>query len=124
MTDPLVFNIRVKSRRAAVQTRSHRTAVSVGDRRVIVVAVPGGRGADGPAGASGANAPRFGVTPSGAVNGLNLVFTTPQTFAAGSVCLYLNGLRETHFTETGAAQITLETPPGVSDTLRVDYLIQ
>ena len=79
-------------------------------------------GARGPAGQAGDNSPVFGQTPTGAIDGVNTVFTLPA-FRTGSTRVYLNGLRETHYTETSPTQITFEDPPQTGDTITVDYIL-
>jgi hypothetical protein len=112
VTTPHAFSIR------AVPTQS--APVNTTPQAVILVPVPGGRGPTGPA---GTGTQVFGETPGGTKDGVNTVFTTVSAFQAGSTAIYLNGLREFHYTETGASEITLEDPPHFDDTLRVDYVI-
>lgn len=80
-------------------------------------------GSRGQAGAAGDGAQVIGETPAGDRDGINVTFTTSSPFRTASVALYLNGLREFHFTETGPDQITLEDPPINGDDLRADYVI-
>jgi hypothetical protein len=65
-------------------------------------------------------------TPTGAINGVNATFTTAFSYAAGSLRVYLNGLRQRlgggdDFTETGASTFAFTVPPASGDTIRVDY---
>lgn len=62
--------------------------------------------------------------PSGALDGVNTVFTTATPYVALSLHVYLNGLRltkVTDYTETTASSFTFVTAPLPSDTLRIDY---
>lgn len=62
--------------------------------------------------------------PTGAINGSNTAFTLENTPIAGSVKVYLNGLREkltTNFTVSGST-ITMLTPPSTGDIMVVEYL--
>lgn len=68
--------------------------------------------------------------PSGAINGINTVYTTLQSFDSGTVQVYLKsgGVGNyvfldpgTDFTETGLDEITLTTPPPASSKIRVNY---
>lgn len=61
----------------------------------------------------------------GTKNGVNLAFTTTQTFVATSVALFRNGMRErlgVSYTETTPNTITFTTAPLSGDDLIVDYL--
>ena len=102
-----------------VETPSAEVTPS-GGATVLLVAVPGGRG---PQGLPGDGVPVVGETPTGVKDGVNTVFTTASAFRADTTAVYLNGLREFYYTETGASEITLEDAPHSSDTLRVDYVI-
>lgn len=87
---------------------------------VILVPVPGGAGEPGP---PGDNTPVYNETPAGDQDGVNTVFTLAATFKANSTRIYLNGLRETNYTESGAAEITFDDPPLSTDNISIDYLI-
>jgi hypothetical protein len=87
----------------------------------ILVPTPGGRG---PAGPPGEGTQIFGETPTGAIDGANTVFTTANTFRATRTEVFLNGLRETYFTETGSNEITLDDPPLAGDDIRVNYIVE
>lgn len=64
-----------------------------------------------------------GETPAGTKNGVNKAFTTANNFRAGTTAVYLNGLREFEYTETGSNQLTFGDAPLSTDSIRVDYLI-
>lgn len=94
-----------------------------GGATVLLVATPGPPGIQGQTGPAGDGAQVFGESPTGAINGTNTVFTTANAYRSGSTAVYLNGLREFFYTETGANQITLQDAPHAGDMLRVDYVI-
>lgn len=87
---------------------------------VLLVAVPG---EPGPRGFPGTGAPIVGESLTGTKDGVNTVFTTAAPFNAGTTAVYLNGLREYHYTESGANQITMEDAPLAGDSLRIDYIV-
>jgi len=64
-----------------------------------------------------------GEAPGGAINGVNLVYTTAAAFGE-SLAVFLNGVRQSspaHWTKTGPAQFTMTSAPLTGDVLRVDY---
>lgn len=66
----------------------------------------------------------FNETPTGTLNGVNLIFTTASNFTTNSTRLYLNGQRlklSGDYTETGTNQITFVTAPTATDVLIIDY---
>jgi len=63
-----------------------------------------------------------GEIPSGAIDGVNAVFTTAAAYTG--LAVYLNGLRQTlttDYTHTTATTFTFAVAPIVGDTIRVDY---
>jgi hypothetical protein len=63
-------------------------------------------------------------TPSGAINGSNVNFTTANPFV--DIAVYLNGLRLTSgagndYTVTGSTSFTMAYPPQSGDALAVEY---
>jgi hypothetical protein len=92
-----------------------------GGATVLLVATPG---PPGPSGPPGDGSPVYGETPTGATDGVNAVFTTSQAYRTATTAVYLNGLRETHYTESSATTITFSEPPLSGDTIRIDYIIQ
>ena len=88
--------------------------------RVILVPVPGGQGPPGP---PGDGIVVFAETPAGDLDGSNVTFTTSQEFREETTAVYLNGLRETAYSETGSDEITLDDPPLPGDVLSIDYTI-
>lgn len=85
-----------------------------------VIVLKGPRGQPGP---PGTGTRVNGETPTGATNGTNAVYTLADNYQSGTTAVYLNGLRETHYTETGLDTITFDDPPIAGDTINVDYLI-
>lgn len=73
---------------------------------------------------AGRDAFAIGVVPSGSINGVNTAFVCPQTPYAGSVEVFLNGLRMiegisyTFLTAT----VTFITPPETGDTVIFNYI--
>lgn len=66
-----------------------------------------------------------GETPSGAVNGVNQVYTTAYNFKPNTVRLFLNGLRQLpniDYLETGSNEITFDQSPLVNDIILMDYI--
>lgn len=62
--------------------------------------------------------------PTGAVNGVNALFTVSEAYLTTSLKVYLNGIRQTKptdYTETSATTFTFVTPPTTGDLVRVDY---
>lgn len=85
--------------------------------QVILVPVPGGQGPPG----EGVQV--FGETPTGLIDGVNTAFTVSQPYLAASTAVYLNGLRETQYTETTTTVITFDDPPISGDNIRIDYIL-
>lgn len=79
-------------------------------------------------GGSGGNAAE-GISSEvliGVVDGVNKTFTTSKTYYAGSIQIYINGLREKNFTETSSTTIALDEAPlsnGFIDVVEGNYLI-
>lgn len=65
----------------------------------------------------------FNETPSGTVNGSNTVFTVANTPTAGTIRVYVNGLRQTLTTDytVSGVSITFGTAPATGDVLITDY---
>lgn len=61
----------------------------------------------------------------GSVNGVNRNFRTSFAFKAGTIKIYLNGLKEIHFTEVSDSEILFEDAPqnrGFIDKIRGNYI--
>lgn len=64
--------------------------------------------------------------PVGTLDGLNATFTASQAWVAGSLCVYLNGLRQragatSDYIEANGTQITFNDAPHPGDTITLDY---
>jgi hypothetical protein len=67
----------------------------------------------------------WGETPAGAINGTNKNFTTVNTYAAGQLAVYLNGVRQrrpSDYAETSSSAFQLVSAPLTGDVLSVDYM--
>lgn len=121
------MEINVAATTFAVRPRAVQTvALTQSSDVVILVPTPGPPGDTGPRGPAGNNAPSFNEPLTGTIDGVNAVFTTADVFQPSSTRVYVNGLRESlgvAYTETGTNQITFADPPGVLDTITIDYLI-
>ena len=112
VTTPNAFVVRaVPVNSATINTSGHA---------VILAATPGPPGPPGPA---GTGFPVVGETPAGVINGSNATFTTSQPFQSGTTAVYLNGLREDFYSESGNSTVILGAPPTVGDKLRIDYTV-
>jgi hypothetical protein len=62
--------------------------------------------------------------PSGTIDGVNVSFTTPENYQAGTLVFWLNGQLQdsVYVTETGVNTFDLEFPPIIDDTLYVRYV--
>jgi hypothetical protein len=61
---------------------------------------------------------------TGAVNGINKIYTLPTTYTANSTSLDIDGVRQrrgTDYTETSSTTITTATAPVTGATLIIDY---
>ena len=77
----------------------------------------------GAQGGSGAGAERVGVTPSGSINGSNTIFTLPTIPRAGSVKVFVNGMRfkvGEDYNISGVT-ITMVTAPPSTSIILIDY---
>ncbi len=64
---------------------------------------------------------------TGAVDGVNRVFSTSSAFMAGKIEVYVNGLREIYFTESSDTTITLDEAPkntGFTDIIASTYTLK
>ena len=64
---------------------------------------------------------------TGVVDGINCVFTTSQSYVSGTLILFLNGLKESGFTEVDDITILMDEAPkiaGFSDKLEGIYTIK
>jgi len=66
----------------------------------------------------------WGEIPSGAIDGINRIFTTAYSYAAGKLGVYLNGIRQRRpndYSETGSQTFQFLNAPLTGDSLSVDY---
>lgn len=62
--------------------------------------------------------------PTGAVDGSNTLFTTPSSYVAGSLEVWINGLKQipgTHYTTTTPTTFTMSDAPATGDNIIVNY---
>ncbi len=59
--------------------------------------------------------------PVEATGGGRTVFTTPIPYVGNGILVFLNGLRETHFSATSNMTITFETAPIAGDEISLFY---
>lgn len=63
---------------------------------------------------------------TGAVNGVNVTFTTAYDFRSGSTAVYIRGVRQSrgasNYSESGANGIVFSTAPATGDAPRIDYV--
>lgn len=67
----------------------------------------------------------FDEVPFGAVDGLNVNFSTVHPFQTGGLLVYINGLRQCDpqdYVETSTQAFQLTQAPLIGDSVRVDYL--
>lgn len=75
---------------------------------------------------NGSNSTILDETPAGTVNGSNTTFTTARAYIAGSLQVFINGVKQkrtTHFTETTPASgiFTMGDAPLTGDDIMVNY---
>jgi|SRR6185437_3633923 len=66
-----------------------------------------------------------GEIPSGVIDGTNTVFITANPFKTSTLAIFLNGVKlmnNVDYTLNIPQQFTLNSPPVVGDSLRIDYL--
>jgi hypothetical protein len=86
---------------------------------------PGPTGPQGPPGTASSTVQFWGETPAGAINGSNKIFTLTNTYLAGLLGVYLNGLRQRptgDYTETGSQSFQFVNAPLSGDSISVDYI--
>lgn len=105
---PIEFDIEIDTPSVDVEPGTPGETVAL----VIVSGSPGATGAG-----------ITGDTPSGVQDGVNTTFSTTYSFIPGSTAVYLNGLRERFYHESGSSAIVFDDPPQSADTLTIDYLV-
>ena len=114
-----IFNLLVDSSAVDVQPAGP-VEVDLSPPTTILAGIPGAQGSPGPPGTGGQV---VGQVPTGSINGSNTVFTTAVPFLGNTTAVYLNGLREYDYTETGPNEITFSDPPLTGDSIRIDYVV-
>ena len=77
-----------------------------------------------PAGGTGGIQMIWGETPTGVIDGANTVYTSANAYAANSLAVFLNGLRQRRagdYSETGIQSFTFLNAPLPGDSLSIDY---
>lgn len=99
-----------------------------GERGPMGITGPAGRtgdaGPQGIPGVGGSNAV-INEVPTGAINGINTLFTTEFSFKPESTAVYINGLRQIlnmHYTESNTSEITIPDGVYTGDILTIDYV--
>jgi hypothetical protein len=106
--------------------------VSLPSEAISVSGVPTEIGIYSPAGPPGPMGPAgpavqgiWGETPTGAINGTNLNYTSAHPYSPGLLAVYLNGLRlrrSGDYTETGNQSFQFINAPLTGDSLSIDYI--
>jgi hypothetical protein len=127
MTAPLIFEVEVASAQVEVSVPTPvAVPIASGDAPTVIFAVTPSPGPKGDVGAPGDGTQVFGEVPAGTANGSNLVFTPAHAFRAGTIAVYVNGLREVPgqgYTESGGTIVFSLAPEG-GDHVSIDYLLQ
>lgn len=66
---------------------------------------------------------RANVSPTESPNGSRTVFTVPETYIAGTLTVFLNGLHETYVSETTTTTFTFEDAPHTGDIITLNYAV-
>lgn len=61
--------------------------------------------------------------PVEVANGVRTVFTTPTPYSPARLIVFLNGLKESHFTETSANTFTFSSAPLTGDEISLLYKV-
>ncbi len=81
---------------------------------------------NGVSGGGGAGTETVGEVPTGSINGSNDLFTLADDAVAGTLKVYLNGLRQLEgddYTVTTSSSFTMVNAPMTGDRLVVDYTV-
>jgi hypothetical protein len=92
--------------------------------RARATGTPGPAGPTGPTGPPGSGVIDREIAV-GATDSVNLIFTTSHTYQAGTIAVYLNGLRQLpgiDYTETSTTTFSMIAAPYPGDVLFVEYL--
>lgn len=93
--------------------------VEVNPVSMVLMNVGGPKGDKGDPGT--AKVRKFNIAPLELPDGVRTAFTVPNTYAAGSLQVSLNGLIEGFIAETTSSVFTFENAPIVSDIIRLSY---
>lgn len=117
MSDTLYFTGQVNSSLRFTGAGTSSQLIATG-----VVAPAGPQGIQGPigTGGSGGNTWQSGI-PNELPNGVRTLFTVPATYVAGSLQVFLNGLRETYISEASTTTFNFSTAPITSDIITLFY---
>jgi hypothetical protein len=63
-----------------------------------------------------------GETPSGLINGINMLFTTSYPYKSNTVSISLNGVQVYNYTLLAPQQFQFAVPPSTGDNVRVTYV--
>ena len=66
---------------------------------------------------------RANVSPSESPDGSRTAFTVPETYITGTLSVFLNGLHETHVSETTSTTFTFEDAPHTGDVITLNYAV-
>ena len=67
----------------------------------------------------------YGEIPGGLVNSSNTVYTSANTYGAGQLAVFLNGVRQRRsidYNETTSTSFTFLVAPVSGDSLSIDYI--
>jgi hypothetical protein len=67
----------------------------------------------------------WGETPVGAINGINLNYTSANPYRPNLLAVYLNGLRlrrTSDYNETGSQSFQFVSAPLAGDSISIDYI--
>lgn len=107
-------------REVVVTSEDTANVIEVQSQRPIIEVAS--HGLQGPTGTgSGGPGQQWAIgTPTESPNGSRTTFTVPS-YASGSLTVYLNGLRESHFTATSSTSITFADAPLSGDEISLFY---
>lgn len=105
--------------RVEVVGRNTVKVVDAGHLKVTTEAIQGPQGVQGLVGANSWES----EVPGGALNGVNAVFTTSVAYISGNILVFLNGIMESHFSESSSTTITMSSAPLAGDELVVFYKV-
>jgi len=87
--------------------------------------IPAGSVGSGTGGGGTTTVITWGETPAGAIDGVNRSYTSASTYVAGSIAVYLNGVRQrktNDYTETSSTTFQMVNAPSIGDLMSIDYV--